>query len=118
MSFWPADTERKPVDSSVMMEKSMPSRKPRSERQYLSKRRTESFWLSAQLTNFQGPVPTGLRSKSLPTAAALGELIMPARSERIAGNAVSGRERFTFTCKGPVTSTDATLARSALILER
>jgi hypothetical protein len=107
------------VDSSVMIENSIPSRNPRSLRQYLSKRVTLTFWLSAQATNFQGPAPTGLRSCSLPSSwIALGEAIMPARSERIAGRAASGLDIRIVTCNGPVTSTEVMLDRSALMLER
>ena len=78
-----------------------------------------TLWLSAQLTKTHGPAPTGLRSNSAPAAcAAFGDTIMPARSERIAGSAVSGLLSFTVTCNGPVTATDAMLDTSALMFDR
>src|SRR6478736_1662887 len=42
---------------------------------------------------------------------------MPARSERMPGSAASGVFSFNVTCRGPVTSTDAIEARSALMLD-
>ena len=101
-----------------MIWNSIPSTKGWPGRQYFSLRLTTTFWLSAQLTKTQRPAPTGLRSNSAPACAAFGETIMPARSEKIAGNAVSGFFSFSVTCKGPVTSTEAMLATSDLMLER
>ena len=98
----------------------MPSSSGWSLRQYLSLRVTTTFSLSVQLTNFQAPAPTGLRSDSEPCMAcrAFGENIMPARSERISTSAVSGCLSFSVTCSGPVTSTVSTDATSALRFER
>ena len=50
--------------------------------------------------------------------AAFGDTIMPARSEKIAGNALSAFFNFSVTCSGPVISTDSMLVRSALTFER
>ncbi len=49
--------------------------------------------------------------------SAVGDTIMPARSERMPGSAASGVFSFSVTCIGPVTATDAIEARSALMLD-
>ena len=64
-------------------------------------------------------MPTGVRLR-LPADAAFsaaGETIMPARSDRIAGIAESGAFSFSVTCIGPLISTEATVATSALMFD-
>lgn len=64
-------------------------------------------------------MPTGARSTfaSGSPPSALGETIMPARSDRISGSAVSGALRRMVTVVGSVASTSAMLATSRLMLE-
>jgi hypothetical protein len=60
-----------------------------------------------------------LRSKSSPNFfVAAGETIIPARSARISGSAVSGCFRCNVTCVGDVTSTLSMDAMSARMLDR
>src|SRR6218665_1860128 len=101
-----------------MIENSMPSRCGRPVRQYCAWRVTITFWLSAQLTNRHGPAPTGLRPKALPAAFwAVGETIMPARSEKTAGSAASGWSSMSLTCVGLTTALASMLDRSAFRFE-
>ncbi len=88
-------------------------------RQWSSKRLPTTESPSAQDTKLHGPVPTGLRSTfaSGSSFSAAGETIIPARSDRISGSAVSGCERCSVTSCPPVASTDSTFARSCLRFE-
>jgi len=74
--------------------------------------------LSRHSTNRIMPVPTGARSMSPDFATAAGDTIMPARSARISGKAVSGCLSRSVTWCVPVASAAATEATSALMLDR
>ena len=76
--------------------------------------------LSCQLTNLNGPVPTGARSILPPGAflIAVGDAISPGRSARIVGSDEFGRLRRNTTWSLPTASTASIDEQSGLTLER